>query len=245
MDGGQQVKLNADKTHFMIMGTSARLQITEQVKVNMDGVELCESLQSKETLLGITVQSNLKWSSQVEELSKKLKKRLTGLGNLRYLMSRSMKKSIVQGVFSSVLCYCPPLFGGCNNMEIQVLQVQQNKAAQIVLNFPPRTNRDLMFNKLDWLTVSQLIVYHTLITVFRIRLSEKPEHLASILCRENHNGHIIMMNPKLQVYKESFIFRGAILWNKLPRILRTGTKIGKFKKDIREWIARNIPRFVG
>ena len=54
-----------------------------------------------------------------------------------------------------------------------------------------------------------------------------------------------MMNPKLHVYKESFIFRGAILWNKLPRILRTATKIGKFKKDIREWIASNVPRFVG
>ena len=242
---GNKFKLNVDKTHFMIMGTAARLQITEQVKVNMDGVELSGGLHSKETLLGISVQSNLKWSSQVEQLAMKLKKRLTGLGNLRYLMSRSVKKSIVQGVFNSVLCYCLPLFGGCSNMEIQILQVQQNKAAQIVLNFPPRTNRDLMFDKLDWLTVFQLIVYHTLITVFRIRQSEKPEHLASILCRDNHNGHIIMMNPKLQVYKDSFIYRGAILWNKLPRILRTGTKIGKYKKDIRKWIAENVPRFVG
>ena len=169
---GNKFKLNADKTHFMVIGTSARVQITEKVKVSMDGVELSESSDNKEALLGIIMQNNLKWCSQVEELSKKLKKRLTGLGNLKYLMNRSKKDSIVQGVFNSVLCYCLPLFGGCSNSQVQMLQVQQNKAAQIVLNFPPRTSRELMFDKLKWLTVSQLIAYHTAITVYRVRLSK-------------------------------------------------------------------------
>ena len=242
---GNKFKLNADKTHFMVIGTSARLQITEKVKVSMDGVELSESSDNKEALLGITMQNNLKWCSQVEELSKKLKKRLTGLGNLKYLMNRSKKDSIVQGVFNSVLCYCLPLFGGCSNSQVQMLQVQQNKAAQIVLNFPPRTSRDLMFDKLKWLTVSQLIAYHTAITVYRVRLSKSPEHLANLLCRENHNGHIILKNPKLQVYKDSFIFRGGILWNKLPRELRSCLTFPKFKSDLKGLITGNIPRFVG
>ena len=126
-----------------------------------------------------------------------------------------------------------------------MLQVQQNKAAQIVLNFPPRTSRDLMFDKLKWLTVSQLIAYHTAITVHRVRLSKSPEHLANLLCRENHNGHIILKNPKLQVYKDSFIFRGGILWNKLPRELRSCLTFPKFKSDLKGLITGNIPRFVG
>ena len=122
-------------------------------------------------------------------------------------MSSSKKKTIVQGVFNSVLCYCLPLFGGCNNSEINVLQVQQNKAAQIVLNLPPRTNRDLMFDKLKWMTVSQLIAYHTIITVYRIRMSGTPENLPLLLSRDNHNGHITMKNPKLELYRDSFTYR--------------------------------------
>ena len=102
-----------------------------------------------------------------------------------------------------------------------------------------------MFDKLDWMTVSQLIAYHTLITVYRIRLSRTPEYLASLLNRENHNGHIVMKNPKLELYRDSFIFRGAILWNKLPRILKTSCKLGIFKKNLRKWIRENVPRFVG
>ena len=63
------------------------------------------------------------------------------------------KKNIVQGVFDSVLCYCFPLFGGCSKTDVQLLQVFQTRAAQVVLRLPPRTGRALMIDKLDWLTV--------------------------------------------------------------------------------------------
>ena len=185
----------------------------------------------------------MKWSFQIEDLTSKLKTRLTGLEKIKHIMTKSKKKNIVQGVFKSVLCYCLPLIGGCNKSEIRSLQVQQNKAAQIVLNFPPRSKRDLMFDKLEWLTVHQLVAYHTLISIYRIRSAGVPEDLAATLGRDNHNGHIIMKNTKLEIYRNSFVFRGAVLWNKLPRLLRVGEKLGKFKSDLKNWIVENVPRF--
>ena len=89
-------------------------------------------------------------------------------------------------MFNSVLCYCLPLFGGCTKAAINVLQVKQNRAARIFLRFPPRTNRDLMSDKIDWLTVGQLIVYHTLITVYRKRKAQEPENMAEMMSRDNH-----------------------------------------------------------
>ena len=136
-------KLNADKTHFMTVGTSARLQqMQEDLVVTMDGVTLEESGEKSEELLGITVQCNLKWSKQIESLKSKLSSRLSGLEKLKQVMSRSTKKNIVQGVFNSVLCYSIPLFGGCNKAELNLLQIQQNRAAQCVLNYPPRGKSD-------------------------------------------------------------------------------------------------------
>ena len=141
----------------------------------------------------------------------KLKKRLAGMDHLRIIMGKSTKKNIVEGVFNSVLCYCLPLFGGCNISEVQALQVQQNRAARIVLNLPPRTNREFIFSKLDWMTVQQLIAYHTIITVFKIRKFKKPEYLFQVLGRDNRNGHIIVENSKLGLYKKSFVPRGSVL----------------------------------
>ena len=44
------------------------------------------------------------------------------------------------------------------------------------------------------MTVQQLIAYHTLIAIYRIRQSKEPEHLADILTKDNRYGHIIMKN---------------------------------------------------
>ena len=46
--------------------------------------------------------------------------------------------------------------------EIRDIQILQNKAAQLVTHSPPRSNRNVMFDKLGWLTVHQLIRYFTL-----------------------------------------------------------------------------------
>ena len=170
---------------------------------------------------------------------------MTGLEKLKYMMYKADKKTIIQGVFNSVLCYCLPLFGGCNQSEINALQVQQNRAAQIVLSSPPRTSRDWMFDRLGWMTVQQLIAYHTLIAIYRIRQSKEPEHLANILTRDNVYGHIIMKNSRLVLYRNSFIFRGSLLWNKLPGPLRNIEKIGNFKKDVRSWVEAHVVRFDG
>ena len=174
-------------------------RLDEELEVVMDGVTLKESVDKRELLLGIIIQNDLEWSAQVEALVKKLKKRLGGLDMLKNIMEPSSKKTIVEGVFNSVLCYCLPLFGGMINSEVNSLQVQQNKAAQIVLRLPPRHNREYMFNQLGWLTVNQLIVYHTSIMVYRIRQNKEPEYLADILGRTSRLGEniIIVENIKL------------------------------------------------
>ena len=159
------------------------------------------------------------------------------------MMNRSAKKNIVQGVFNSVLCYCIPLFGGCSKGEINQLQIQQNRAAQCVLGLPPRTSRSILFEKLGWMTVQQLVAYHTLITIYRIRMKREPEHLASYLCKENIYGNIIVKISDKDYYRNSFINRGSTLWNKVPKILRKEAKIGAFKKKLKIWVMKTIPRF--
>ena len=151
---------------------------------------------------------------------------------------------VCEGLFNSVLGYCLPLFGGCDTAEIRDLQILQNKAAQIITQSPPRAIRNPMFDKLDWLTVNQLVTYHTLLAVYRVRTTGEPEYLAESLCNVNRNGHIIVKSTKLSLLKNSFKFRGACNWNGLPLSLRKMSKIGAFKKGVKVWIKQNVPRFL-
>ena len=169
----------------------------------MDGIKLEERNDKFEDLLGVSIQSNLKWHKTVEDLKLKLKKRLAGLAKLRFIVPYNILKSITQGIFNSVLIYCLPLFGGLDKDQLGDLQVLQNKAAQIVTRSPPRATRNPMFDRLDWLTVNQLIAYHTF---FKIRSCGEPEYLSEILRQDNRNGSIIIPNSDLTLAKKSFSF---------------------------------------
>ena len=84
---GNKLKLNAEKTHLLTVGTSARLRIQEtSLKVSMDDVELTENDHQSEMLLGVHVQSDLKWHKHVNYLLNKLQTRLNALERLRYIL---------------------------------------------------------------------------------------------------------------------------------------------------------------
>ena len=236
-------KLNADKTHLLMVGTEQRLRNTEQSTVYMDGLVLEESQESCETLLGVEMDANLKWHSQIKKLLGKLKTRLVGLNKLKFIVPYETRKTMTMGIFNSVLIYCLPLFGGCDKGEIKDLQVIQNKAAQIVTHKPPHTHRKDLYDQLGWMSVSQLVVYHTLLLVFKIRQSGEPEYLATFLKYDNRTAHIVVPNTKLTLAKKSFCFRGSSNWNSLPENLRKSFKIGEFKRGVKKWIVENISRF--
>ena len=81
---GNRLKLNADKTHLMTVGTSRSLQRQEDsLTVYMDNCRLGESEDKCETLLGCQIEPGLKWHKQVSQLILKLKKRMTALEKMR------------------------------------------------------------------------------------------------------------------------------------------------------------------
>ena len=236
-------KLNADKCHILTMGTRHKLNsINRLIEVKIDGVAL--GVTQSETLLGCNIQEDLKWHDQVDALTKRLTIRLNALSLLRYCCPYSIKKSIAEAIFTSVLAYCIPVFGGLDKNSIHSLQIIQNKAARIVCQAPSYAKRSLMYEKLGWLTLNQLISYHTLLTIHKIRVSREPKYLANYLTIDSRNGRIMVPNQMLSISLKSFCFRGTDQWNLLPYSMRIENNFKPFKKKLKEWTLTNIPMFL-
>ena len=239
-----KLKLNPEKTHILTIGTAERLRkLPQLVQVTMDNITLQEDSGKSEVLLGCHIQGNLKWESQVKVLLQKLRNRLLGLGALRYIAPFNVRKQVAEGIFTSVLVYCLPVYGGLDKGDLKDIQVLQNKAAQVVTHSPPLAERSPMYDKLNWLTVNQLITYHTVISVFKIRKNLEPEYLASMLTKDSRNRRIMIPNIDLGLAQKSFTMRGSESWNKLPENIRNQSKISIFKKMVKKWISLNIPKF--
>ena len=240
-----KLKLNTDKTHIMTIGTQQRLSsLTERLQVRLDDRQLLHDPSGSESLLGCKMDACLKWNHQVESLLSKLSRRISAISYLRYICPFHVKRTISEGMFSSVLIYCLPLFAGLEKGQLNKLQIMQNKAARLVCNAAPRAKRTDLYNKVGWLTVNQLAAYHSILQVFKIRQAREPLYLAEIFCKESRSGRIMIPRNNLSLAADSFCFRGSNLWNQLPRNLRNVKKIGTFKRDVKKWVTENVPQFL-
>ena len=106
---------------------------------------------------------------------------MRALQNLRNIIPFNLRKRITEGVFTSVLAYCLPVFGGCDKSEIQALHIMQNKAARLVTHSQLRTHRQELYSQVGWMTVNQLVFYFSALATFRIRQSREPEYLSDII----------------------------------------------------------------
>ena len=195
-------------------------------------------------MLRCKIQANLKWQKQVSMLQGKLRTRLVGLTKMKHFAPFSVRKTLAEGLFNNSLVYCLPLFGGLDYGDLRDLQVMQNKAAQVVTLSPPRAERTPMYDRLGWLTVTQLIFYHSVLAIFKMRSSKEPEYLANVLVNDSRNGRIIIPNKDIRLTQNSFTMRGAESWNSLPEDMRKCPKLSNFKKLVKVWISKNVPRFL-
>ena len=238
-----QQKLNAGKCHLLTMRTHRKLRsLDRSLEVSMDGVNLMST--ECQTLLGCKIRGDLKWNDQVNFLVKKLISRLNALRHLRYCCPCSLKKSIAEGIFNSTLVYCLPVFGGLDKNDIKTLQILQNKAARVVCQAPLHAKRTKLFDNLGWLTINQMISYHTVLTIQKVRVQREPEHLAKYMTRDSRNGRIMFQNQLLSVTSRSFCYRGAAQWNLIPHSLQMKAGTRQFKSEIKRWILANVPKFL-
>ena len=234
--------LNTEKTHLMVARTSQKIsQIRKEksIQVKMDGLQLTESENSCEMLLGVVIEANLKWNKHVQELQKRLKDRLSGLRKLRFVVDMKHRKVVAESIFNSVLTYCITAWGGTSKGNIEQLQ-----AVRLVLNKPRGFRRESLFSIVNWLTVNQLVVFHRILAIYDLKRTNEPEYLAQFVARENIRGKIIIPNINSSLVGKSFIVHGAEMWNSIPENLRKIEKKQIFRSELKTWVLANIPMFL-
>ena len=100
-----------------------------------------------------------------------------------------------------------------------------------------------MYDLLDWMTVNQLEFYQSVLMVYKIIKFGEPEQLATKLTRFNIRGNTIIDNSNLTLYRKSFVIRASEYYNSLPHEVKSATTIDCFKRNARNWIVKNVPRF--
>ena len=248
-----RLKLNDDKTHLLIMTTQQKQKIVN-IDVQIDTpTEVIKPIKS-EKLLGIFIQDNLKWTDYIQNneksLIKQLTSRLSALKMISGVASFKARLMIANGIFCSKLIFQISLWGGTENFLLDSLQIIQNKAARSVTRRGRYTPIVELLSHCGWLSVRQLVIYHSVILIYKTIQTTYPKYIFNKLSSEfPYNTRLaqsesVRMGPefqtKLELTEKSFMSRATVSFNKLPASIRQISKIGTFKKKLKTWVLENI-----
>ena len=202
------------------------------------------------------VHQDLKWSDYIlhdeNSLLRILSNRVNGLKKVCYAASFKQRKTVADGIFMSKLIYMIQVWGGCENYLLKSLQIIQNKAARVVTKLKWDTPVGTLLSQCGWLSIRQLIWYHSVILVHRIRLSKVPKYLynmynfneeKNVQTRQTGLKLISLKNmkaPKSELVRRGFRWRSFQDYNLLPLDIRSIATIDTFKKRAKIWANENI-----
>ena len=170
--------LNSDKTHLLVMATPHQHSQHQNFGITLNtGAEIIEPIYS-EKLLGGNITNDFKFNEHLKEnensVFRSLTSRVNALSKISRVSSFKTRKMIANGIVMSKLVYLIQWWGGCSSYLIDFLQVLQNRAARLVTRSGWSTSTGKMLQQCGWLSVRQLVIYHSLILVFKIKLQGKP-----------------------------------------------------------------------
>ena len=250
--GNNKLKLNDYKTHLLIMTTKQKkrmINITVQINTPTEEIKPIRS----EKLLGIFIQEDLKWNEYIQNneksLLRQLNSRLNALKLISSIASFRNRLMIANGIFSSKLIFQISLWGGTEEYLLSSLQVVQNKAARFVSRRGKYTPIVELLRHCGWLSVRQLVFYHSVIQIFKTLLTTSPKYIYNKLSNEfPYNTRLAQSDSvrmgdefksKLGLTEKSFMNRGTVSFNSLPVDLRKLRNIETFKKELKGWVLKN------
>ena len=133
---------------------------------------------------------------------------------------------------------------------VRSLQVVQNKAARVVARLSIFTPTKTLMLTFGWLSVRQLLVYHSLVLLYRTLANHKPDYLYRKIrsggdfiyrTRQAANGTIRKRpGSTLDLSRQSWDWKSIEVYNTLPQSLRSEKKLTNFKKRLKDWIKKNV-----
>ena len=237
------LKLNDEKTEFIIFGNGQNVKQFEQIqiKVGNHNVPISKTVRN----LGIIYDQRLTMESHISSISRTCSMYLYNIGRVRKYLTKDACKTLVHAFIISRLDYCNALLYGLPKSSIYRLQKIQNNAARIITRTKRREHISPVLRSLHWLPILSRIDHKIMSLTFKAINNLAPKYLQEMITIYEPTRTLRSQSASLlqvpKIGKTKLIDRGfpaaaAEKWNSLPETIRQSTSIQTFQKRIKHYI---------
>ena len=238
-----KLKLNDDKTEFMIIGTSQQL-----AKVSINSLRVGTATitpVSSARNLGSWFDSKLTMATHISKTCNSAFYYLYNLRRIRKYLSKDNTKTLIHAFISSRVDYCNSLLYGLPEYQLNKLQRVQNMCARLICNESKYCHITPLLVDLHWRPVKFRIEFKILLIIFKIFKGLAPSYLRFLITpkpvckynlRSSSDSTLLSypnVKPKATLGERAFLFAAPKLWNAVPRFIRESILVDTFKRKLK------------
>ena len=151
------LKLNSDKTEFILFGTQQQLSKVDDISLHIssDTIKPMDHVRN----LGFIMDSLLKNGSHVNKITSSCYCKLHDIARIRPSLDTESAQLIVQALVLSNIDYCNSLLAGSPRYQLDKLQHIQNMSCWVICNIRKHDHVSSSMKNLHWLKIPERITY--------------------------------------------------------------------------------------
>ncbi|XP_038564705.1 rab proteins geranylgeranyltransferase component A 1 isoform X2 [Micropterus salmoides] len=234
------LKLNSNKTEFLLIGSKSTLSKANNPTLTIDGTIVSPSPQAFN--LGVIFDSTLSLEPHICHVIKTSLFHLRNIAKIRPSLTPSAAERLIHTFTSSRLDYCNSLFLGINSIYIKRLQLVQNSAPRLITCSKSWHHITPVLKQLHWLPISHRITSKILVLTYKAIHHQATSYLTVLLSpyqpsrslRFTSAGLLYVPKSKLSSLGERAFSRAAPrLWNSLPHEIHTSESLTIFQSRLK------------
>ena len=236
-----KLKINGTKSKIMLVGTRAQLQALhlDDFRVNYEDHKLELVYEAK--YLGLHISYDLTWDNHISYLCKQLYFCISMLRGLRKILNETQLLKIYKTYVQPKFDYGVTIWGCTTEQNLNKIQRIQNLAARVITgNFDYINTRGIdLVKHLKLQNIRQRRDYFITTLMFKSIHGLAPNYLCdNVTMNFDINGYntrgcdnmnVYIPRPYKEIYRNSFAYQGAVLWNALPPEVKESANLDEFK----------------
>ena len=235
-----RLSLNIEKSNFVIFHspqkkcpTGVALEINEKALKRENCIKY----------LGIFIDSNLSWKTQVGHISKKIKRSIGVLSKIRYYVNARALLQLYYALIHPFLIYGILSWANTYPSTYQPLLILQKKALRLITFSKYDEHSNPLFKSLEILKIQDLAKYHIAILMYKFHNSLLPPTFSSFFTQSsnihNHNTRssskqsYFLPSARTNYGKYNIRFQGPMVWNSIDNLIKS-TTLRQFKTKLKE-----------
>ena len=241
-----KLKINDDKTEFLVIGSRQQLLKINHCSVRVGTIDIKPVKVVRN--LGAWFDSHFSMSTHISKSCSAAFFWLHNIKGISQFLSRDKLETVLHAFVTSRIDYCNGLLYGLPDCEIAKLQRVQNAAARLLMSCKKYDHVTPILINLHWLPVRYRINFKILLLTFKALYGMAPSYIIDLINVKTNTRYslrssegILLKHPSGRRMKKSFGDRffsvaAPTLWNALPASLRNIKCISTFKSNLKTYL---------